>query len=258
MLTLYNNAFSTCSQKVRLVLAEKHVDWTDVQLSFARSEHLAPDYLKLNPNGVVPTLVDDGHIVPDSSVIMEYLDEVVPDPAMTPASSLGRAEVRVWMRYFEEVATPAVRFPSFNQAFVRRFAKMSDDEFAQQVEARPLRKRFIEKMGQTGFDDRDLQTAYEGIAQTCERMDRALQKSEWLVGDERPSIADCCIAPLIDRMDDLGHAYLWQSAGAVKAWLSRFRARPSWQTTFYQGARMSDMFNDLDKTRRALTEIVTC
>ena len=259
MFTLYNNAFSTCSQKVRLVLAEKRIDWQDVQLSFGAGEHFAPEYLRLNPNGVVPTLVDGDAVVPDSSVIMEYLDEVVPEPPMVPAMPAGRAALRVWLRYFEEVATPAVRVPSFNQAFVRRFAKMSKDEFACQVEARPLRKRFIEKMGQSGFADKDLEVALEGIAQTCVRMDGALREGgDWLLGGERPSIADCCVAPLIDRMDDLGHAYLWDGAPAVAAWLARFRRRASWAETFYSGARMSDLFSDLATTRRTLGDLVTC
>ena len=70
MLTLYNNAYSTCSQKVRLVLAEKSLEWEDRQINFSKNEHIAPEYLKLNPNGVVPTLVHDGAVIIDSSVIM--------------------------------------------------------------------------------------------------------------------------------------------------------------------------------------------
>ncbi|MBT2305104.1 glutathione S-transferase family protein [Variovorax paradoxus] len=258
MFTLYNNEYSTCSQKVRLVLAEKNLAWTDVQLSFAKGEHLSPEYLEINPSGVVPTLVHDEWIIPDSSVIMEYLDEVAPQPAMSSSTPQGRAELRAWLRYFEEVATPAVRYPSFNQAFVRRFAAMSSDEFTCQVNARPLRKRFYERMGQSGFDERELGIALENIAQTCKRMEGALRENDWLLGGDRPSIADCCVAPLIDRMADLGHAYLWSDAPGVAAWLARFRERNSWNATFYEGARMSDRFDDLLSTRRTLPELVSC
>lgn len=258
MFTLYNNAYSTCSQKVRLVLAEKNVAWTDVQLSFARNEHLTPEYLRLNPNGVVPTLVHDDQVVMDSSVIMEYLEEVVPDPAMSPATPLGRAQLRVWLRYFEEVPTTAVRVPSFNQAFLKRYAALSEDEFSDAVNARPLRKRFIEKMGQTGFSDKDLAVAYENVIQTCARMDAALKNQDWLLGGDRPSLADCCVAPLLDRMEDLGHGYLWEERVEVKAWLARFRTRPSWHATFYNGSRLSDLYKDLDASKRELTDLVTC
>jgi glutathione S-transferase len=70
MLVLYNAAHSTCSQKVRICLAEKGLAFNDMRLDIGKAkQHLKPDYLKINPNGVVPTLVDDGQvIIPASSV----------------------------------------------------------------------------------------------------------------------------------------------------------------------------------------------
>ena len=56
MLTLYHANHSTCSQKVRLCLAEKKLSWESQLVNLATNEHLAPEYLQLNPNGVVPTL----------------------------------------------------------------------------------------------------------------------------------------------------------------------------------------------------------
>ncbi len=75
-LELYNAPHSTCSQKVRLTLAEKTLDFVEHHVSLWDNEHLTDWYLKLNPNGVVPTLVHGGQPVIDSSVINEYLDEV--------------------------------------------------------------------------------------------------------------------------------------------------------------------------------------
>ena len=85
MLILYNAAHSTCSQKVRICLAEKNLPFEDIKLDLGRAkDHLKPEYLKINPNGVVPTLVDDGNIIIDSSVICEYLDEKYPAIRLTP------------------------------------------------------------------------------------------------------------------------------------------------------------------------------
>ena len=71
---LYHSPYSTCSQKVRLVLHEKGLAFTSHEISFRKEEHLAENYLKINPNGVVPSLVDNNSIITDSSCILEYLD----------------------------------------------------------------------------------------------------------------------------------------------------------------------------------------
>jgi len=55
MLELYNTPHSTCSQKVRLCLAEKNLDWTDRHVNLATKENPDPEYLKTSPNGVVPS-----------------------------------------------------------------------------------------------------------------------------------------------------------------------------------------------------------
>ena len=106
-LTLYNFPQSTCSQKVRLVLWEKRIPFEDRIVDHKTREHLKPDYLALNPNGVVPTLVHDGDVIIDSSVIIEYLDEAFPETPMSMPDLVGRAHLRKWLRYFEEVPTPA-------------------------------------------------------------------------------------------------------------------------------------------------------
>src|SRR5690348_9851619 len=129
MLTLYHSPFSTCSQKVRIALAEKAVPWTSRVIDFTRQEHLAPEYLRLNPNGVVPTLVHDGYPVVDSSVICEYLDEVYRHHPLSPADPLRRAAMRSWMRYLEEVPTAAIRVPSFNKLFAKHLASIPKDDF---------------------------------------------------------------------------------------------------------------------------------
>ena len=82
MLELYHANHSTCSQKVRLCLAEKGLDFEGHLINLATKEQLDPEYLKLNPNGVVPSLVHDGVVIMDSSVICEYLDEVFPENSL--------------------------------------------------------------------------------------------------------------------------------------------------------------------------------
>ena len=128
--TLYNAPQSTCSQRVRFVLNAKKLSFAEVKLDLLAGDQLKPEYLALNPNGVVPTLDHDGAIVIDSSVIIEYLDEIAPAPAsFTPRDPVVRAKMRALMRFIDEMPAAAVRVPTFNLAFLPRFAAMSEDEF---------------------------------------------------------------------------------------------------------------------------------
>src|ERR1700740_249732 len=91
--TLYNAPQSTCSQRVRFVLNAKKLPFAEIKLDLLAGDQLKPDYLKLNPNGVVPTLDHDGAVIIDSSVIIEYLDEIAAEPeSFTPDGPDGRGE----------------------------------------------------------------------------------------------------------------------------------------------------------------------
>lgn len=94
MITLYHAHHSTCSQKVRIVLAEKEQEFETVFLDLGKKDQLEPEYLKLNPNGVVPTFVDGPDVILESSVICEYLDERYPGTSLTPDDVVARARMR--------------------------------------------------------------------------------------------------------------------------------------------------------------------
>jgi glutathione S-transferase len=98
-LELYNFPPSTCSLKARIALAEKNLKWVDHRLLSKDNDHLKPAYLKLNPNGVVPTLVHESAVITESSVILEYLDEVFADVKLTPSDPVERAKMRAWLRF---------------------------------------------------------------------------------------------------------------------------------------------------------------
>jgi len=239
-LVLYHSPYSTCSQKVRLVLAEKGLDYTSREISFAREEQLAPEYLRINPNGVVPTLVHDGEPVTDSSCIMEYLDEVFSQPSLSPTTALARARMRAWLRYLEEVPTAAVRVPSFQRVFlpVLRVVQ-SVEQFDQAAARRPIRKGFYQKMHSgRGFTAEELQISIEQLQQTIDRIEGALAHSTWILG-ESFTLVDCCVTPQVDRMDDLGMHTLWAERPRFTEWFERIRARPSYTKAFYEGSRLS-------------------
>jgi glutathione S-transferase len=247
--TLYNAPQSTCSQRVRFVLNAKALPFAEIKLDLLAGDQLTPDYLALNPNGVVPTLDHDGAIVTDSSVIIEYLDEIAPSPAnFTPHDLVLRAKMRALMHYMDEMPAPAVRVPTFNLAFLPRFAAMSEEEFLAFAESKPLRKEFMLAMGRNGFPQKDMDAAMARLRRTYERMDAEIEKSggPWLLGREI-SLADIMVMPAIVRMADLGQDAAWQDLPRVQRWYDAIRAYPAFAPTFYPGSLLTERFAHLRK-----------
>jgi glutathione S-transferase len=248
---LYNAPQSTCSQRVRFVLNAKQLPFEEVKLDLLAGDQLKPDYLALNPNGVVPTLDHGGAIVIDSSVIIEYLDEIAPEPEnFTPADPVERAKMRALMRFIDEMPAAAVRVPTFNLAFLPRFAAMSEEEFVAFAESKPLRKEFMLAMGRKGFPQKDMDAALDRLARTYERMDDAIAQSAgpWLQG-KRPTLADVALMPAIVRMADLGLDTMWQDKPLVARWYDAIRVHPAFKPTYYFGSLLTERFAHLKAAR---------
>jgi glutathione S-transferase len=247
--TLYNAPQSTCSQRVRFVLNAKKLPFSEVKLDLLAGDQLKPDYLALNPNGVVPTLDHDSAIVIDSSVIIEYLDEVAPESKnFTPHDPVLRAKMRSLMHFMDEMPAPAVRVPTFNLAFLPRFAAMSEEEFLAFAESKPLRREFMLAMGRKGFPRKDMDDAMMRLRRTYERMDAEIEKSggPWLLGSEL-SLADVMAMPAIVRMADLGQDGAWHDLPRIQRWYDAIRAHPAFAPTYYPGSLLTERFPHLRK-----------
>src|SRR5260221_2414776 len=245
--TLYNAPQSTCSQRVRFVLNAKKLPFEEVKLDLLAGDQLKPDYLALNPNGVVPTLVHDGTVVIDSSVIIEYIDEVFPEwENFTPKEPAKRAAMRALMRFIDEMPAAAVRIPTFHLAFLPRFAAMSEEEFLAFAESKPLRKEFMLTMGRKGFSEKEMNAALDRLARTLVRMEAAIRSSggPWLMG-VRPTLADVAVMPAIVRMADLGLDTMWKDKPLMADWCDAIRAHPAFKPTYYFGALLHEEYPHL-------------
>jgi glutathione S-transferase len=98
MMKLYDFLPCPFGQKVRIILAEKGLSYELVQVDLAQSEHRRPEFLRLNPFGRVPVLIDEDTTIYDSTIIAEYLEDEYPEPPLLPAvgSSGLRAQARMW------------------------------------------------------------------------------------------------------------------------------------------------------------------
>lgn len=254
-LELYNFSQSTCSLKVRIALEEKGLPWVDKRLVSKDHDHLSDWYLKLNPNGVVPTLLHDGRPVIESSVIMQYIDQIAPEPPLMPADPYDQATVRAWLVYVDLVTTPASRFPSFQYGGLRiKFQALSQEEFDEKTNKRPVKSGFYKKMSkQDGFPPDVMDAAFRDLRATVERMEAMLAASggPWLMGKQF-TIADIAVAPLIDRNEDIGFEVLWEDGcPRVTEWLAAVQARPAFQRAYYHGCRLSEIYPELKLGRGA-------
>ena len=100
MMKLYDYPDCPFAQKVRVVLAEKELEYETVFVDLRTGEHRQnAEFLKLNPYGKVPVLIDDEVVVYDSTIINEYLEDEYPHPHLMPEDSGARARVRTLEDY---------------------------------------------------------------------------------------------------------------------------------------------------------------
>jgi glutathione S-transferase len=196
----------------------------------------------------VPTLDHDGSIVIDSSVIIEYLDEVVPERSFTPRDAVKRAQMRSLMRFIDEMPAAAVRIPTFNLAFLPRFAAMSEAGFLAFAESKPLRKEFMLAMGRKGFPQQEMDAAMGRLRRTYERMDESIRDSggPWLLGKDI-TLADVAVMPAMVRMADLGRDGDWADLLRVAKWYELIRGEPAFKPTYYPGSSLTERFPHLRK-----------
>jgi glutathione S-transferase len=228
MIELWHEWNSVQSFKVRVVLAEKKLPWTEHRIELLKFEHLQPSYLALNPNGVVPTLIHDGKVVLESSVICQYLDEVFPEPALMPQDPYARAQARMWLKVFDDVVHPAVRQASFELLYRPVLAQMPPEEFEARLARHPnpvRAQRFRDAAG--GAPDaaatKEATLAFRGF---IARMNAALEQNEWLASADF-SLADVAMAPFLDRLENLGMMNLMESLPHTKRWGAAMMARPA-------------------------------
>lgn len=229
MLELYHDSDSIMSFKVRFCLAEKGLDWQGHRVILGKFENLSPEYLSINPDGVVPTLVNKGDIILESSMINEYLDEVFPEPALKPDNPLERARMRAWTKYQDEVIHHSVRPATFQLMIKQRFKGLSEEEMDQKVAAHPMpeRRKAYREWTTGPVDVEAVQGAIRQMKAIIEKMEQALVKSRWLSGDTF-SLADIAVATFVDRVDHLLFDFLWQDHPGVQDWIQRIKKRPAY------------------------------
>jgi glutathione S-transferase len=231
MLKLYTAQNSICTQKVFLTLIEKGLDWESEYIDLFKNEQYRPEYLRLNPKGVVPTLIHEGRPVIESTLICEYIDRAFPEPSLMPAGAYDQTRMRLWSKHIDEGVFEATREISFSAMFRDKMRSMTEEQ----------RNGRFKNIGDPGRRLRFVSTYEEGedsvyVAQgifAFEKMFREMEsdlsaQQPWLVGDF--SLADINLMPFVARLDYLGLLDIWiADRPFVQGWWTRAKSRPSFK-----------------------------
>ena len=201
MKTLYHLWLSPHCRKVRIVLAEKKIDYRlETENTWLRRR----EFLAINPAGEVPVLIeDDGTSIADSQAICEYLEEIVPDPSIFPVDPKERAEARRIVAWFD-----------------RKFSA----EVSENLVGEKIFKRFLK----TGAPNSALiRAGQQNIHYHLDYIGWLSERRNWLAGGVF-SIADIAAAAHLSSVDYLGDVP-WEDHISAKEWYVRIKSRPSFR-----------------------------
>jgi glutathione S-transferase len=216
LLELYHSINSVCAQKVRIALEEKGLPTKD-HIMTLRGDQYEPAYLKLNPNGVVPTLIHDGASITESSLILYYIDDAFPDPPLMPKQPRQRHRVRMYNKLIDEYVHNSCTILTFATAFRPAFLKMTPEAW---------RAEYKRSVIEHGLDSEFVAEALAHHRKLLSWMAGSLNSGPYLAG-ESFSNADCAVVPYILRLELLKLSRMWDRYPSVAEWWARTRTRSS-------------------------------
>lgn len=222
MRSLYQYTLCPFSRKVRLILAEKKLDFEMENEAFWERRQ---EFLALNPAGQVPVLVDlNGTVIVDSTVIAEYLEESYPEKPLLGSSTIQRAEIR-------------------------RLSAWFDQKFASEVMYNLVIEKTIKRHipGAGGPNSNAIRMGKTYIHHHLDYISWLVDRRKWLAGDEF-SLADITAAAHLSSIDYLGDVP-WDKHEGAKDWYARIKSRPSFRSLLSDrlpGIQPSSHYANLD------------
>ncbi len=231
-LLLYDASGTPSPRRVRMCLLEKGLPFTIKWLNLALMDQKAPGYLRLNPTGLVPTLVHDGRAIYESNAINEYIEAVFPNPRLVPEDAYGQAQMRMWFAFENDFGKP------FRDAAYETFAKdrlkstgLTPDKLRDEISKRTGNEaylRFAIRVLTTPRDDELVADRQQIMLEKMAQMeDRLADGRTWLCGNHF-TLADIALAPRVDMFPVVGVSDLYQRFPRIGKFMERVKARPSW------------------------------
>jgi glutathione S-transferase len=226
---LYHHPVSTCSQKVRLVLAEKGLDFDSQIIDLQKGEQFDPEYMKLNPSAVVPTIDDGGRVYVESTLINEYLDDAYPDVPLKPADAGERHRMRHWCKQIDALH-PSCGIQTYAIGIRPGLLQRPKEEVDALIEKIPdaPRRAMRRSVVDDGVRAPVFRDAYLAHDQFFAALEARLTSDDWLAGDVF-SLADAALLPYVLRVDHLALDGLFEGRSGLNAWYQRVQDRPAYE-----------------------------
>ncbi|MBH8553771.1 glutathione S-transferase family protein [Nostocaceae cyanobacterium CENA357] len=240
-LELFCASGSLCSQKVKLVLAEKNLEWKSRLINLLAFENLQPSYMRLNPRGVVPTLIHNGQVITDSVMIIRYLDEQFPHPRLIPTEPMLREKMDGWIYLQNQFPMRELMYGNYQGIegiVLRRSVQIKEKLIPKLMQANPdLKEQYTSKLKDIKHWNCTIQNANEianlntRIVPMLEILETQLSKTNWLCGASY-SLVDTIWTAVLNRLNELKFGYLWENntRPALSLYFNQLRARPSFIT----------------------------
>ena len=227
---LYHNPMSTCSQKVRLVLAEKQLEFESVILDLQSGAQFESGYLKLNPQGVVPTLVHQAQVITESTLINEYLEDCYPEPSLLPKTTIERYQLRAFCKQLDDHLHPACGVITYAIGARPELLKKPEGELAALIAQIPdeARKRHRAMVIQDGVHAPIFKTAFAQYLQVLDFAEAQLALRPFLAGTQL-SLADYALTPYVLRLEHLALDKVMTRYPALATWYQLIQQRDSYQ-----------------------------
>ena len=228
-LHLYHSGRSNCSARVRLLFAERELDWESHHIDLLAKENISEDYFGINPKGLVPALVYDGTVVIESCDILRFVEAAFPDPQFEPASEAAREEIDQWLDMSGDMHVPTVKTFQYYKMNARLLKKSKEEEeLYDRLQTDPQLKAFHGKhAGGRSFSKQDADVAIDLLNKMFAKMEVSLTDSDWIVGDTY-SLADIAWAPSVTTL--LSGGFDLSAFPNVERWYANICQRPQYQT----------------------------
>ena len=228
---LYHFWSSVCSVRCRMALEEKNVVWESRYIDLFKFDQLQPEYLAINPDGMVPTLVYNGHVIKESVIIDEFIEQAFPGLRLIPADPVRAAAMRQFIKTCEDALAPIALLTYVAYILPKLRNRWGDEELRAQAEKRPTKfLRDLHGRGVRGeITNAELDKAAADVESLLDELERILDPGPWIVGDF--SLADITIAPYMFRLNALGQERFWSRGRRprIHAWYASISSRPAFQ-----------------------------